>query len=70
MPVVVATKQEGNRGDKEGLTLRKAELDSVTADYHGALKAFDEDHHQIRREIEEGIDYEEIDPELEDNPEI
>ena len=70
LPVVVATKQEGNRGDKEGLTLRKAELDSVTADYHGALKAFDEDHHQIRREIEEGIDYEEIDPELEDNPEI
>lgn len=70
LPVVVATKQEGNRGDKEGLTLKKAELDSVTADYHGALKAFDEDHHQIRREIEEGIDYEEIDPELEDNLEI
>lgn len=67
LPVVVATKQEGNRGDKEGLTLKKAELDSVTGDYQGALKAFEEDHHQIRREIEEGIDYEEIDPELEDN---
>lgn len=67
LPVVVATKQEGNRGEKEGLTLKKAELDSVTGDYHGALKAFEEDHHQIRREIEEGIDYEEIDPELEDN---
>lgn len=67
LPVVVAIKQEGNRGDKEGLTLKKAELDSVTGDYHGALKAFEEDHHQIRREIEEGIDYEEIDPELEDN---
>lgn len=67
LPIVVATKQEGNRGDKEGLTLKKAELDSVTGDYHGALKAFEEDHHQIRREIEEGIDYEEIDPELEDN---
>lgn len=66
LPVVVATKQEGNRGDKEGLTLKKAELDSVTGDYQGALKAFEEDHHQIRREIEEGIDYEEIDPELED----
>lgn len=66
LPVVVATKQEGNRGDKESLTLKKAELDSVTGDYHGALKAFEEDHHQIRREIEEGIDYEEIDPELED----
>lgn len=67
LPVVVAIKQEGNRGDKEGLTLKKAELDSVTGDYHGALKVFEEDHHQIRREIEEGIDYEEIDPELEDN---
>lgn len=67
LPVVVATKQEGNRRDKEGLTLKKAELDSVTGDYHGALKVFEEDHHQIRREIEEGIDYEEIDPELEDN---
>lgn len=67
LPVVVATKQEGNRGDKEGLTPKKAELDSVTGDYQGALKAFEEDHHQIRREIEEGIDYEEIDPELEDN---
>lgn len=67
LPVVVATKQEGNRGDKEGLTLKKAELDSVTGDYHGALKVFEEDHHQIRREIEEEIDYEEIDPELEDN---
>lgn len=66
LPVVVATKQEGNRGE-EGLTLKKAELDSVTKDYHGALKVFEEDHHQIRREIEEGIDYEEIDPELEDN---
>lgn len=67
LPVVVVTKQEGNRGDKEGLTLKKAKLDSVTGDYHGALKVFEEDHHQIRREIEEGIDYEEIDPELEDN---
>lgn len=67
LPVVIATKQEGNRGDKEGLTLKKAELDSVTGDYHGALKAFEEDHHQIRREIEEGIDYEEIDPELEED---
>ena len=66
LPVVVATKQEGNRGDKEGLTLKKAELDSVTGDYHGALNAFEEDHHQIRREIEENIAYEEIDPEIED----
>ena len=66
LPVVVATKQEGNRGDKEGITLKKAELDSVTGDYHGALKVFDEDHHQIRREIEEGIAYEEVDPEIQD----
>lgn len=66
LPVVVATKQEGSRGEKEGLTLKNGELDSVTGDYHGALKAFDEDHHQIRREIEEGIDYEEVDPEIRD----
>ena len=66
LPVVVATKQDGNRGEKEGLTLKTGELDSVTGDYHGALKVFDEDHHQIRREIEEGIAYEEVDPEIQD----
>lgn len=66
LPVVVATKQDGNMGEKEGLTLKNGELDSVTGDYHGALKVFDEDHHQIRREIEEGIDYEEVDPEIQD----
>lgn len=66
LPVVVATKQEGSRGEKEGLTLKNGELDSVTGDYHGALKAFDEDHHQIRREIEEGIAYEEVDSEIQD----
>jgi hypothetical protein len=66
LPVVVAIKQDGNKGEKEGLTLKNGELDSVTGDYHGALKVFDEDHHQIRREIEEGIDYEEVDPEIQD----
>ena len=66
LPVVVATKQDGNMGEKEGLTLKNGELDSVTGDYHGALKVFDEDHHQIRREIEEGIAYEEVDPEIQD----
>lgn len=66
LPVVVATKQDGNIGEKEGLTLKNGELDSVTGDYQGALKVFDEDHHQIRREIEEGIAYEEVDPEIQD----
>lgn len=66
LPVVVATKQDGSRCEKEGLTLKSGELDSVTGDYHGALKVFDEDHHQIRREIEEGIAYEEVDPEIQD----
>lgn len=66
LPVVVATKQNGNMGEKEGLTLKNGELDSVTGDYYGALKVFDEDHHQIRREIEEGIAYEEVDPEIQD----
>ena len=66
LPVVIATKQDGNRGKKEGLTLKNGELNIVTGDYHGALKVFDEDHHQIRREIEEGIAYEEVDPEIQD----
>ena len=66
LPVVVATKQEQSRRDKEGLTLKNHEIDSITADYAGALSAFEEDHHAIRREIEENIDYEEIDPDLED----
>lgn len=66
LPVVVATKQDGNKCEKEGLTLKNGELNSVTGDYHGALKVFDEDHHQIRREIEEGIAYEEVDPEIQD----
>lgn len=66
LPVVVATKQDGNIGEKKGLTLKNGELNSVTGDYHGALKVFDEDHHQIRREIEEGIAYEEVDPEIQD----
>lgn len=66
LPVVVATKQDKSRGDKEGLTLKNHEIDSITADYSGALNAFEEDHHAIRREIEENIDYEEIDPDLED----
>lgn len=66
LPVVVATKQEQSRGDKEGLTLKNHEIDSITADYDGALSAFEGDHHAIRREIEENIDYEEIDPDLED----
>ena len=48
------------------MNIKRAELDSVTGDYHGALNAFDEDHHQIRREIEENIAYEDIDPEIED----
>lgn len=66
LPVVVATKQNGNMGEKEVLTLKNGELNSVTGDYYGALKVFDEDHHQIRREIEEGIAYEEVDPEIQD----
>lgn len=66
LPVVVATKQDKSHGDKEGLTLKNHEIDSITSDYAGAIEAFEEDHHAMRREIEENIDYEEIDPELED----
>ena len=64
LPVVVATKQEGHRSDKEGLTLKNHEIDAIVSDYAGASKAFEEDHHALRREIEEGMDIDAEDPEI------
>ena len=64
LPTVVATKQDASRGDKEGLTLKNHEIESVTGDYHGAIEAFEDDHHAIRREIEENIDMDAEDPEI------
>lgn len=64
MPEVVATKQEGIDTSKEGLNINRAQLDAIADNYKGALKAFDEDHHEIRREIELGVDRESEDPEI------
>lgn len=64
-PEVVATRQNGLDTEKEGLTLRKAELTKAIDDYKGALEDSDETHHQLRREIEYRIDQDEDDPEFE-----
>lgn len=40
LPVVVATKQDGNIGEKEGLTLKNEELDSVTGGLPWCIKSF------------------------------
>jgi hypothetical protein len=64
-PEVVATKQQGVDTSKEGLTLNSGELKLIADDYKGVLNKFEEDHHEIRREIELKIDRDADDPELE-----
>ena len=63
-PEVVATKQQGIDTSKEGLTLNSGELKLIADDYKGVLNKFEEDHHEIRREIELKIDRDSEDPEL------
>lgn len=63
-PEVVATKQEGVDTSKEGINFNRGQLEAIADDYKGALKSFDEDHHEIRREIELGVDRESEDPEI------
>lgn len=64
LPEVVATKQTGINTDKEGLNVRSAELQQISDNYKGLLNEFDGDHHEIRREIELGIDTSGDDPEM------
>lgn len=64
LPEVVATQQSGVDTSKEGLNLNKAELNAITDDYKGALEVSSKEHHELRREIEEGIDQDAEDPEL------
>ena len=64
-PEVVATKQQGVDTSKEGLTLNSGELKLIADDYKRVLNKFEEDHHEIRREIELKIDRDADDPELE-----
>lgn len=63
-PVVVASKQSNIDTSKEALTMSKGELDTIVDNYKGAIESFDKDHHEIRREIELGIDMDAKDPEL------
>lgn len=64
LPEVVANKQEGIDTSKEGLSIKKTELEAITADYHGVKDIFEEEHHEIRREIMENIDRDAEDPEI------
>lgn len=69
-PEVVANKQVGIDSSKEGLNIGMAELSQIADNYKGTVKSFDEEHHQMRREIELGIDVEAEDPELDLYPTI
>lgn len=64
LPEVVATKQLGVSTEKEGLSIASGKLDQITDNYKGVLNSFEEDHHEIRREIEEQVDLSEDDPEM------
>ena len=61
LPEVVATKQLGVDTSKEGLSLNSGELAKASDNYKEILASSDEDHHQMRREIQLGIDTEEDD---------
>lgn len=65
LPEVVANKQDYD-ASKEGLNVLKTENNQITDDYKSHLKAFEEDYHEIRREVEEQIDMDEDDPEFDD----
>ena len=64
MPVVVATEQRGVDTSKEAMAISQSELNQIADDYKGAIESFDKEHHEIRREIELGIDPDDPDPEL------
>lgn len=64
LPEVVATRQQGMDTSKEGLTLNNSELNQITDNYRGVLNEFEGEHHEIRREIELGIDPDSPDPEI------
>lgn len=68
LPEVVANKQIGVDTSKEGLHIGQAELAQIADNYKGTLKSFDEEHHQMRRELELGINPEDYDPELDIYP--
>lgn len=66
LPEVVATRQEGIDTSKEGLGghINVAEMQMITDNLKGAMAAADDDHHEMRRQIEMNIDPDDEDPEL------
>lgn len=64
MPEVVATEQRNVDTSKEALAMSQSELNQIADNYKGTLKAFDRDHHELRREIELGINPDDEDPEI------
>ena len=65
LPEVVATKQEGISISKEGESkLNLESLKMVTDNFKAAMNSADEDHHAMRREIEQMVDSDAEDPEL------
>ena len=64
IPEVVATEQRGIDTSKEGLNLGQSELNQIADNYKGAIEAFENEHHEMRREIAMNIDPDEKDPEI------
>lgn len=64
LPEVVATKQEDVDTTKEGLTLKRGELDTIIDNYKNTVEQVEDLHHEIRREIELRVDPRAPDPEL------
>lgn len=64
LPEVVATKQLGIDTSKEGLQIGTGELSKAADNYKKLLAVSDEDHHEMRREIEMQIDPDEDDPDM------
>ena len=67
-PVVVATQQQGVDTSKEMVSISQEDMDQISGDYKGILGSFEDEHHEIRREIELNIDRNAEDPEIEIYP--
>lgn len=64
LPEVVATKQMGVDTSKEGMSIDVGDLSKAAEEYKAILASSDEDHHNMRREIEMNMAMEEDDPEM------
>lgn len=64
LPEVVATQQDNAGEYGASFNANQAELRSITDNYKEAIKVSSKEHHEQRREIEQNIDMDEIDPEF------